>query len=82
MEEKQKKCIYCKKVLPLSEFYKNITRPDRHDILCKECRRTANKRSRGSARDLDIVNVPTQVLVDELRRRGVLRKPAEQNTDH
>lgn len=73
----EKKCIYCKKVLPLSEFYRNMSRPDNHDILCKECRKEANRRSRGSTRKSDLASVPTQDLIDELRRRGVHSIPDE-----
>lgn len=43
MEEK-KKCIYCKKVLPLSEFYKNRDRPDGLDVLCKVCRKAVQRK--------------------------------------
>ena len=35
----EKKCTSCNKTKPLSDFYKNRTRKDGHDNICRECRR-------------------------------------------
>lgn len=32
-----KKCLDCRKKKPLDEFYKNITRKDGHQTVCKSC---------------------------------------------
>jgi hypothetical protein len=32
-----KQCTGCKKKKPLSEFYKNKSRPDNRQAKCKEC---------------------------------------------
>lgn len=70
MDENEKKCIYCKKVLPLSDFYKNRDRPDGHDVLCKECRKAVQRKKSSTARQSELAKIPTQVILDELRRRG------------
>ena len=75
MEEK-KKCIYCKKVLPLSDFYKNRDRPDGRDVLCKVCRRAVQRKKPTIVSQLDLADIPTQVILDEISRRVAL-----QNTD-
>ena len=75
MEEK-KKCIYCKKVLPLSEFYKDRDRPDGRDVLCKVCRKAVQRKTPTIVRQLDLADIPTQVILDEISRRVAL-----QNTD-
>lgn len=71
MEEK-KKCIYCKQVLPLSEFYKNRDRPDGLDVLCKVCRKAVQRKKPTIVSQSDLANVPTQELLDELSRRVAL----------
>ena len=75
MEGNEKKCIYCKKVLPLSDFYKNRDRPDGHDVLCKECRKALQRKKHATARQSYLASVPMQVIQDELRRRGALINP-------
>ena len=81
MEEK-KKCIYCKKVLPLSEFYKNRDRPDGRDVLCKLCRKAVQRKTPTIVSQSDLANVPTQELLDELSRRVALHKTDKQTIKH
>lgn len=38
-----KKCAACKKVKPLSEFYKNKQQKDEHHSYCKECHKWQQK---------------------------------------
>lgn len=81
MEEK-KKCIYCKKVLPLSEFYKNRDRPDGRDVLCKVCRKAVQRKTPTIVSQSDLANVPTQELLEELSRRVSLHVSDKQAIKH
>ena len=81
MEEK-KKCIYCKKVLPLSDFYKNRDRPDGRDVLCKVCRRAVQRKKPTIVSQLDLADIPTQVILDEISRRVALQNTDKQTTKH
>ena len=81
MEEK-KKCIYCKKVLPISEFYKNRDRPDGRDVLCKVCRNAVQRKTPTIVSQSDLANVPTQELLDELSRRVALHVSDKQAIKH
>ena len=81
MEEK-KKCIYCKKVLPISEFYKNRDRPDGRDVLCKVCRKAVQRKTPTIVSQSDLANVPTQELLEELSRRGSLHVSDKQAIKH
>ena len=81
MEEK-KKCIYCKKVLPLSEFYKNRDRPDGRDVLCKVCRKAVQRKTPTIVSQSDLANVPTQELLDELSTRVALHVSDKQAIKH
>lgn len=80
--EEMKKCIYCKKVLPLSEFYKNRDRPDRRDVLCKVCRKAVQRKTPTIVSQSDLANVPTQELLDELSRRVAVHNPDKQTIKH
>lgn len=81
MEEK-KKCIYCKKVLPISEFYKNRDRPDGRDVLCKVCRKAVQRKTPTIVSQSDLANVPTQELLEELSRRVSLHVSDKQAIKH
>ena len=81
MEEK-KKCIYCKKVLPISEFYKNRDRPDGRDVLCKVCRKAVQRKTPTIVSQSDLANLPTQELLDELSRRVALHVSDKQAIKH
>lgn len=80
--EKKKKCIYCKKVLPLSEFYKNRDRPDGRDVLCKVCRKAVQRKTPTIVSQSDLANVPTQELLEELSRRVSLHVSDKQAIKH
>ena len=81
MEEK-KKCICCKKVLTLSEFYKNRDRPDGRDVLCKVCRKAVQRKTPTIVSQSDLANVPTQELLEELSRRVSLHVSDKQAIKH
>ena len=65
----EKKCSSCKKTKPISEFYKNRTTHDGHDNICRECRRSLYQPRKARTHRLAIEDIPTQELLDELRRR-------------
>jgi len=44
MAEETKMCGKCHKVLPVSEFYSNKSKPDGLSGYCKECMKEANHR--------------------------------------
>ncbi len=43
MAELSKTCSRCKKALPLSEFYKDKYKKDKHTSTCKQCRTLYHK---------------------------------------
>ena len=65
----EKKCTKCKIVKPLSEFYKNRTKSDGHDVLCRDCRKALYKPKNGRKPIHSIEDYTMQELLDEVRRR-------------
>ncbi len=41
-----KKCQKCKQEKPLSEFYHNTTKSDKHNGICKKCQEEVNKKNK------------------------------------
>lgn len=65
----EKKCTICKKTKDLSNFYKNRTRTDGHDNICRECRRKLYRKQRGNTPRTSIEDYTMQEILDEIRRR-------------
>lgn len=72
-----KECSKCHRVLPESEFYKNVSTKDGFQYWCKSCvndyyknvRSFKNKEKMGDGNPALAEFTPRQ-LIDELRKRG------------
>lgn len=42
---KEKRCFLCRKIKPIKEFHKHSGSYDRHQSLCKECRRETTRKA-------------------------------------
>jgi hypothetical protein len=43
----KKECQSCHVLKPLSEYYHNDTKPDKHNGICKDCQAKSNQKNRG-----------------------------------
>lgn len=73
--EQTKKCSHCKRILPVTEFYKNASKPDGFSSFCKECQNETQKKSQ-KKRDFhkggnpDLALFTPRQLIEELKARG------------
>lgn len=73
-----KKCSKCGRELPVSEFWKNITKDDGLQDYCKDCgKEYFKKRNKPSTNNLkkvfsnpDLAKFTHRQLIDELKARG------------
>lgn len=40
---RKKKCSRCGKIKSYSDFYRNMTKSDNHNNICKKCQKEVNK---------------------------------------
>lgn len=75
-----KTCTKCKRVLPLSSFYRNHRHKDGHHYECKECHNQsvqiskAKRKARAEKSEHELLfsltNAGINEIIDELRKRG------------
>lgn len=66
---KYRKCRSCGRVLPLDSFYINESCRGGREPRCKECK-AHRKAYTKSAADISLSDLPYEVLIEELRKRG------------
>lgn len=64
-----RKCRSCGRILPIDNFNLNERCRGGHEPRCKECKAEHKAYTKSSA-DVSLSDLPYEILVEELRRRG------------
>jgi acetyl-CoA carboxylase beta subunit len=71
LENNLKKCKKCKRIMPISDFYKNSATADGHSNSCKECDKKIRSKNKTKGKNvLKIADFTDETLFAEIRKRG------------